>query len=59
VRIKALVLIGFWIVLQVVLGVVGLSGPEEGGVAYWAHVGGFLTGLALVSVFSRRPTPAA
>ena len=59
VRIKALILIGFWIVLQVVLGIVGLSGPEEGGVAYWAHVGGFLTGLALVSVFSRRPTPAA
>ncbi|MFN0113733.1 MAG: rhomboid family intramembrane serine protease [Paracoccaceae bacterium] len=38
-------ILGFWFALQVVLG---LGSPVEGGgVAYWAHAGGFLAGLAL------------
>jgi membrane associated rhomboid family serine protease len=49
----ALVVIGFWIVLQFLSGFATL-GPETqqtGGVAYWAHVGGFAMGLLTVYLF--------
>jgi len=43
--IPALAMIGFWFVLQVLLAsVTGISG----GVAYWAHIGGFIAGALLI-----------
>jgi membrane associated rhomboid family serine protease len=56
VRIPALVMIGYWFVLQFFSGVYSLSGPQSGGVAWWAHIGGFILGLALVLVL-RKPKP--
>jgi membrane associated rhomboid family serine protease len=55
-RLPAFLLIGFWFALQLVSGVVVLSSKVagQGGVAYWAHVGGFATGFILVWLF-RRP----
>ncbi|MGH2447675.1 MAG: rhomboid family intramembrane serine protease [Chloroflexota bacterium] len=54
-RLPAWVLIGFWILLQFVDGVATLSAltgqSQTGGVAYWAHVGGFITGGVLIWVF--------
>ena len=54
----AFVAIGLWFVFQLVngLGVLG-SGSQAGGVAYAAHIGGFISGLALVKVFEigRKP----
>ena len=51
----AIVVIGFWIVLQFINGMGQLARTEEtGGVAYAAHVGGFVAGLVLVSLFRRR-----
>ena len=53
--------LGFWIVIQVLNGSLSL-GRGGGGVAWFAHVGGFLAGMALVHVFVRRrppPRPAA
>jgi membrane associated rhomboid family serine protease len=48
----AFAVIGLWILLQFVNGLGQLAQTEEtGGVAYGAHVGGFLAGLALVWVF--------
>ena len=47
VAVPAVILLGLWFLLQV-LGAVGTEG--EPGVAVWAHVGGFLTGLVLVTV---------
>lgn len=48
----ALVFLGLWFVFQI-LG--GLGAPSEGGgVAYWAHVGGFVAGLVLVWPFAGR-----
>ncbi|MBI1244153.1 MAG: rhomboid family intramembrane serine protease [Alphaproteobacteria bacterium] len=44
--------LGFWIVVQVANGLI--AEPGEGGVAWWAHVGGFVAGLVLVPVFKRR-----
>jgi membrane associated rhomboid family serine protease len=53
VSIPAVVVLGFWVVLQVVNGVVTL-GRGETGVAFMAHIGGFLAGLLLLGAF-RRP----
>jgi membrane associated rhomboid family serine protease len=57
VRLPAWILIGFWFLLQLVSGFAVLSSKAAqatGGVAYWAHVGGFVTGCILIWVF-RRP----
>ena len=42
----------YWMFLQIVGGI-GDIGKEGGGVAFWAHVGGFLAGVVLVKFFSR------
>lgn len=48
--VPAFVAIGIWIVYQLVLGY--LSPAGQGGVAYAAHIGGFVAGLALIKVFA-------
>ena len=55
-RLPALLLIGFWIVLQFFNGVasLGVRTAETGGVAYWAHIGGFVAGLVLIFIFPKR-----
>jgi membrane associated rhomboid family serine protease len=57
-RLPAWIFIGYWAGLQVLLGLVGLAaaspGGQSGGVAYFAHIGGFLTGLAVGLLFLRR-----
>jgi membrane associated rhomboid family serine protease len=50
VRVPAWILLGAWFLFQFLT-------PTESGVAWVAHVGGFLAGLALVSLFARRPRP--
>ncbi|MDH4099841.1 MAG: rhomboid family intramembrane serine protease [Nitrospirota bacterium] len=52
VHLPAVFLIGFWILLQVINGIVSLK--AQGGVAWFAHIGGFIAGLALVKLFARR-----
>src|ERR687890_2475662 len=46
--VPAYLMLGYWFLLQLVGG--GLSG-EEGGVAFWAHAGGFVAGAALIASF--------
>jgi membrane associated rhomboid family serine protease len=49
-QIPALVFIGLWFLLQFMGGIGSLNNPRAaslGGVAWWAHVGGFLTGMLL------------
>lgn len=48
--VPAFVALGIWIVFQIVQGY--FSDPDQGGVAYGAHIGGFVAGLALVKVFT-------
>jgi membrane associated rhomboid family serine protease len=48
--VPAYVAIGIWIVMQVGLGF--FSSAEDGGVAYSAHIGGFIAGLVLVKLFA-------
>ena len=55
VQMPALLVIGFWIVLQVFSGVGSIStAGDTGGVAYMAHVGGFLAGCVLTLVLRAR-----
>jgi len=53
-RLRAWIIIGYWIGLQILLGLANLGGQEGGGVAYFAHIGGFLTGFVLGLVFLGR-----
>jgi membrane associated rhomboid family serine protease len=58
VLLPAWVVIGAWFVLQLFEGALSLGAAAGGGVAFFAHVGGFLAGLALVGIFvRRRPRP--
>ncbi len=55
IELPAIFLLGFWFLLQF-LG--GISSPVEGGgVAYWAHAGGFVTGAVLAWLVRRRAKP--
>lgn len=50
IQVPALIVLGMWFATQFLLGLT--SNPAEGGVATWAHVGGFVAGLLLVKVFT-------
>ncbi|RMH19327.1 MAG: rhomboid family intramembrane serine protease [Acidobacteria bacterium] len=46
----------FWFLTQVLSGALALAGPEAvGGIAWWAHVGGFVAGVLLYRFFLRPP----
>lgn len=62
VELPALIVLGLWFLQQVLFGYFDLVAPTGGGggVAYFAHIGGFVFGLALIRVFAtraRRPPP--
>ena len=55
VEIPAMIMLGIWFVLQFIPAVADVTAVgDEGGVAYLAHVGGFIFGLALVKLFAHR-----
>ena len=49
----ALIVLGIWFLMQLLSG---LATPTsaEGGVAFWAHIGGFVAGMILIMFFKRR-----
>lgn len=49
----------YWFLIQFIGGLMGLTGTASGGVAFWAHVGGFVAGLVLVKLFARPDYVAA
>lgn len=55
IRLPAIAVLAAWFILQIIPGVVSLSnrGPGEGGVAFWAHIGGFVAGMVLVKLFQK------
>src|SRR4029453_1743506 len=56
----ALVVIGFWIVLQFISGIGSIAeSAQTGGVAYMAHIGGFIAGLVLTFLFRAAGTRQA
>ncbi len=52
-RVPAWVFIGLWFVMQLIYGLASISDVNAGGVAYSAHIGGFLTGLLLVRLLAQ------
>jgi membrane associated rhomboid family serine protease len=57
ITLPALLVLGLWILLQIASGVAELGAPvggEGGGVAYFAHIGGFFFGLLAIKLFADR-----
>jgi membrane associated rhomboid family serine protease len=55
IEVPAVILLGIWFLMQLLSGVGSLTQPSAGGgVAFWAHVAGFVAGMAMLFVF-RRP----
>lgn len=59
-ELHALFFVGIWFLTQFFNGTLSLLGPEGvGGVAWWAHIGGFIAGIVLVLPFACRPRERA
>ena len=56
IELPAMVVLGLWFLLQIAYGAVEVSNPAGGGggVAYFAHIGGFVFGLLLIKLFASR-----
>ena len=50
----AWVMLLYWAFLQFAGGVTSIVAEQQGGVAFWAHLGGFVAGVVLVKVFENR-----
>jgi membrane associated rhomboid family serine protease len=53
--VPAIIVLGLWFILQLFDGVMYLGGADVGGVAVWAHIGGFVAGVVMVKLFSLAP----
>lgn len=51
VALPAYLMLGYWFLIQLLGGLPGVDGQGAGGVAFWAHVGGFLAGALLIPFF--------
>ncbi len=49
----AFLVLGYWIVIQVMGGMADMDAGARGGVAFWAHVGGFAAGFVLIKFFEK------
>jgi membrane associated rhomboid family serine protease len=54
VQIPALIVIGFWAIIQLVNGLIAQGMPSQGGIAWFAHAGGFLAGLITIKLWQPR-----
>src|SRR3954447_22967847 len=59
-ELPALIVLGIWFLQQALFGYFDLANPGGGGggVAYFAHIGGFVFGLLAVRVLAKRPPPS-
>ena len=58
IKVPALIVIGLWIVLQFFSGIGSIANSAEtGGVAYMAHIGGFVSGVVLTLLLRGKSTP--
>ena len=55
-HVAAGVVLGLWFVMQLLSGGMSIGGPG-GGVAFFAHIGGFVAGMALIGFFKRPDVP--
>ena len=54
VEVPALIFLAFWFITQLYSGLFMMDGGSASGIAWWAHIGGFLFGMFMVSFFARR-----
>jgi rhomboid family protein len=57
-HLPAWIMLGYWFVVQFLSGTatsLSYAGNSNGGIAFWAHVGGFVAGLIMIKVFAERP----
>jgi membrane associated rhomboid family serine protease len=56
VRLPAVIVLGFWFIIQLFSGIGSLAyhTPDKGGIAFFAHIGGFIAGMVLVFFFKKR-----
>lgn len=54
IELPAVVFLGLWFLGQVFSGLWGMGSAQGGGIAWWAHIGGFVAGMLLMPLF-RRP----
>jgi len=52
--VPAILILGYWFALQFVAGINGLGMATAGGVAWWAHIGGFLMGVVIAWAAKKR-----
>ena len=52
--IPAIFVLGYWFVLQFLEGIGGLGAANTGGVAFWAHIGGFIIGLLIAWIVKKK-----
>jgi membrane associated rhomboid family serine protease len=50
IAVPAFLMLGYWFLIQI-LGGLPTIGDDKGGVAFWAHAGGFVAGAILIMVF--------
>lgn len=51
--VPAAIVLGVWFILQLFHGVLSLGGPDIGGTAFWAHIGGFVIGVLFALIFMK------
>ncbi|HEY7684663.1 MAG TPA: rhomboid family intramembrane serine protease [Gemmatimonadales bacterium] len=54
ITLPAYVMLGYWILLQILGSLPALGAQESGGTAFFAHIGGFVAGLVLIRLFAKR-----
>jgi len=55
IEIPAVIFLGLWFILQLFSGTFALVIPEAGGgIAWWAHIGGFIVGILLLPIFRKK-----
>jgi membrane associated rhomboid family serine protease len=52
--VPAFLILGYWFVFQFLEALNGIGGDPAGGVAVWAHVGGFLIGMLITVIFAKK-----
>lgn len=53
IELPAVFVLGFWFLIQFFSGAASLSSVHSGGVAWWAHIGGFVLGIILIKIFPK------
>ena len=54
IHIPAVIILGYWILLQILSAYAEYGSKTEAGIAWFAHIGGFIAGLALIVVMKKR-----